>query len=141
MTPIHEGGCICGSVHFRVRGNPFLVSVCHCTFCQRRTGTAFGMLSLFKAEDVEITGGPRTVYEHRSDENQRWIRPEFCSRCGTTVVVTLEKFPGAIAVSSGTLDDPKWLRINRHIWTRSALPWITYPPGTERFETVPAGQR
>ena len=39
---IHEGGCLCGAVRYRVEGEPALSSVCNCTSCQRRTGSAFG---------------------------------------------------------------------------------------------------
>lgn len=47
MAEIREGGCLCGTVRYRVKGNPVRASVCHCTFCKRRTGSALGMLVLF----------------------------------------------------------------------------------------------
>jgi hypothetical protein len=139
MAEIREGGCLCGTVRYRVKGNPVRASVCHCTFCKRRTGSALGMLVLFDEENVEITGGPLTTYEHKSDESQRWIRMQFCPRCGTTVILRFERFPGACGVSAGTLDDPSWVKIERVIWTRSALPWMTYPPGIEQFEKAAMG--
>ena len=40
MAEIREGGCLCGTVRYRVKGNPVRASVCHCTFCKRRTGSA-----------------------------------------------------------------------------------------------------
>src|SRR2546422_6792471 len=45
MADTHEGGCLCGTVRYRVVGNPnpTLTGVCHCTLCQRRTGSAFGI--------------------------------------------------------------------------------------------------
>lgn len=36
---MHEGGCLCGAVRYRVEGEPARSSVCSCTCCQRRTGT------------------------------------------------------------------------------------------------------
>ena len=74
MTEIREGGCLCDSVRYRVKGNPVRASVCHCTFCKRRMGSALGMFVLFDEENMEITAGPLTTYEHQSDESQRWIR-------------------------------------------------------------------
>jgi hypothetical protein len=44
-----------------------------------------------------------------------------------------------VTVSAGTLDDPNWVKIERVIWTRSALPWMTYPPGIEQFEKAAMG--
>ncbi len=138
MPDVHEGGCLCGRIRYRVNSNPLQpASVCHCTFCKRRTGTAFDMVVFFDEKYVEITGGPLTTYEHRSDESQRWIRLEFCPRCGTRVTLTLERFPGVRGIEGGTFDDPSWVKIEMHIWTRSALPWMTYPAGIELFEKGP----
>jgi hypothetical protein len=134
MAETHEGGCLCGAVRYRVKGNPSRASMCHCTFCKRRTGSALGIVALFQDENLEITGLPLMTYEHKSDESHRWIRLEFCSRCGTTVTLKLERFPGARGIAVGTLDDPGWVKFERVIWTRSALPWMTYPAGIERFE-------
>jgi hypothetical protein len=58
MAEIREGGCLCGTVRYRVKGNPVRASACHCTFCKRRTGSALGMLVLFDEANVEIAGGP-----------------------------------------------------------------------------------
>ena len=134
MQQVHEGGCVCGAVRYRARNAPLRTSACHCTFCQRRTGSAFGMGAFFKDEDVELSGIARTTYEHRSDESDRSLKMEFCPRCGTTVTWTAEAMPGARALAIGTFDDPRWIRIERFSWMRSAHPWITPPAGIEVLE-------
>ncbi|MGH8766808.1 MAG: GFA family protein [Burkholderiales bacterium] len=53
----------------------------------------------FKDENLEITGSPLSTYEYRSDESHRWIRLEFCPRCGTTVTLASEQSPGGNTVS------------------------------------------
>lgn len=134
MSAVHEGGCACGAVRYRVRNAPFRTSVCHCRACQRRTGSAFGIGIYFKQEDFELLRGELKAYEYRSDETHRWLRMEFCPSCGTTVSWTAEVFPGGRGVAGGTFDDPSWLRIERHVWTRSAHPWVPIPPEVEKFE-------
>lgn len=134
MSEIHEGGCLCGSVRYRTTGAPVTTTVCHCTFCQRRSGSAFGEAVLFRIEQVELSGGPLVTYEHRSDESGRWLRLEFCPRCGTTVTWTGERRPGMRSMAGGTFDDRNWFRIARHIWTRSAQPWVSIPVEVECFE-------
>lgn len=133
MPEIHEGGCACGAVRYRVKRAPVRTGVCHCRFCQRRTGSAFGIGVYFKQEDVEIIRGDLKSYEHSSDESNRWLRMEFCLACGTTVTWTLELLPGARAIAGGTFDDPSWLKIERHGWTQSAHPWVIVPPDVEKF--------
>ena len=39
-----EGGCGCGDIRYKVTGDPDIVIVCHCDWCQRRTGSAFAMI-------------------------------------------------------------------------------------------------
>ncbi len=53
MSEVHEGGCVCGAIRYRVRGEPLRAYVCHCTFCQRFTGSAFGVLTWFDEENVD----------------------------------------------------------------------------------------
>lgn len=78
----HEGGCLCRAVRYRATGQPALVQACHCTACQRRTGSAFALIAAFRAEQVEMKGATPASYAHRSDESGRWVRNHFCSSCG-----------------------------------------------------------
>ena len=134
MAQNHEGGCSCGAVRYRVIGTPVRSSVCHCSFCQRRTGSAFGIGIYFHDKDVEFLRGELKSYEHRSDETQRWLRMQFCATCGNTVTWTAEALPGIRAIAGGSFDDPGWLELNRHVWLRSAQKWVPIPDGVERFE-------
>ena len=105
MESPREGGCVCGAVRYQVKNAPFRTGVCHCRFCQRRTGSAFGVGVYFKKSDFELTRGDLKSYEHKSDESGRWLRMEFCPACGTTVT-----------------------------WTRSKQHWVPIPPGADTFE-------
>lgn len=133
MSQVREGGCLCGAVRFRANNDPVRASVCHCKNCQRRTGSAFGIGAYFKEADIEIRGELKT-YEYRSDETGRWLKMQFCPSCGNTVTWTAEVFAGMRALAGGAFDDPNWLQISRHGWTRSKQKWMVYPPGVEIFE-------
>ena len=134
MAEVHEGGCLCGAIRYRVKDSPLRAGVCHCTFCQRRTGSAFGINVHFDKENVEVTGDGLKTFEHHSDESNRWVRVHFCDRCGTTVMVSVEKHPGIRFVMGGTLDDPNWIKISKHIWTRSAQRWMVFPESVDCLE-------
>jgi hypothetical protein len=131
MADIHEGGCLCGSVRYRVEGKPVEAGVCHCTFCKRRTGSAFGISAYFREGAIKITRGQLKTYEYRSDESQTWLKMEFCPNCGTSVTWTAEWLPGGRALAGGTFDDPNWIEPAWHVWTRSALKWMPFPSGVE----------
>jgi hypothetical protein len=131
MSESHEGGCLCGSVRYRTIGQPQRASACHCTFCQRRSGSAFGMGAYFEKKQVEFLRGALSKYRHVSDESGRWIDVEFCPRCGGTITWTLEVWPDLRAIAVGSYDDGRWIKPQRHSWTRSAHPWMKYPDGVE----------
>jgi hypothetical protein len=131
---MHEGGCVCGAVRYRVKNAPFRTGVCHCKFCQRRTGSAFGVGVYFRKDDFQLIQGELKAYEHRSDESGRWLRMEFCPNCGTTVTWTLELFPDGRGVAGGSFDDPRWIQIERHAWLRSKQHWVPVPPDIEKHE-------
>ena len=133
MSEFHEGGCACGDVRYRVRGEPVVTIACHCKFCQKQLGSAFRTTAWFDENSVEFTKGQLKSYEHRSDESGRWVKMEFCPRCGATVTHTAEVRPGARAMAIGTFDDPGWIRLARHIWTRSKRPWVGIPADVEVF--------
>ena len=134
MADTHEGGCLCGAVRYRVSNAPVVAAACHCTYCQRRTGSAFGLVTYFREQDVEIIRGELKTYEHRSDESKRWLRKQFCVTCGTTISLAAEVLPGACGIEGGTFDDPQWFKIEWHTWLRSAHPWVIPPPGVEKFQ-------
>lgn len=137
MEDVHDGGCACGAVRYRVHGKPMFGTVCHCTFCRRRLASAFALLATFPEQAVEITQGELAERTHRSDESGRWLRMSFCPKCGTTIFHVSEFRPGARTLAAGTLDDPTWFKIDRHIWARSKLPWVAIPPGVEVYEQNP----
>ena len=47
--------CCCGSLRVEATGEP-LIGVCHCTECQRRTGSAFAVVAFFPKEQVRTEG-------------------------------------------------------------------------------------
>jgi hypothetical protein len=137
MAEIHEGGCFCGAVRYRVVGDLKYAAVCHCTLCKRRTGSAFGFSAYFDESAVEITTGVLKTYEYRSDETNRGGPMQFCPICGTTVTWSADAFPGVRGIAAGTFDDPNWINPTIHTWTRSALHWMVFPPDSEIFQTTP----
>ena len=137
MSDEHFGGCACGAVRYRVRGKPIVSSVCHCKFCQKRLASAFAVLAVFPEESVEVTQGDVAECEYRSDESGRWLLMRFCPKCGTTVSHTSQIRRGYRVVAVPTLDEQDWFEIDRHIWTRSKMPWVTIPEGTEIHTEAP----
>jgi hypothetical protein len=133
MPEFREGGCLCGAVRYRTSGEPRRAHACHCTFCQRRTGSAFAEVAYFSEEDVAlVSGSVLSTYTHHSDVSGRWLRLEFCPVCGTCMFITVEVRPSERGIHVGTLDDPSALPIQWHIWCDSAQSTAQIPETAER---------
>jgi hypothetical protein len=138
MAVEHSGGCVCGAARFRTAGEPLRVTVCHCTWCQKRTGTAFGTEVVFDIDKVDMQGSEIGRYRHISDESGRWIDMEFCRRCGSNLGIYLEAAPGIRTIPAGVFDDPSWIRADslkvRHVYVRSRREWSDLSPLVETYE-------
>jgi hypothetical protein len=136
MLDVRQGSCLCGAIRYRVKGDPVRVYACHCTFCQRHTGGAFAVIAWFDEQNFELTGDLPTTYEHRSDESNNLLRISFCIRCGTNFLMeTVEKYPRVRAIMCGTLDDPSSIKVDYHVWARSARNWMAFPDDVKVFQT------
>ena len=132
------GGCVCGNVRYSTDGPPMRVTACHCTWCRRRTGTAFGAEAVFPADGVRLRGDPLRSYRHRSDLSGRWLEQDFCSACGANIGLRLEAVPTLRSLSIGSFDDLAWLASGevtvRHVFARSRLGISLIPPDVETHE-------
>ncbi|GKT40160.1 uncharacterized protein ColSpa_00341 [Colletotrichum spaethianum] len=49
-----EGGCACGNIRYSLNASPLVVHCCHCTCCQRETGTAFALNAVVEGDEVTL---------------------------------------------------------------------------------------
>ena len=135
MPAPYHGGCLCGIIRYRVADEPLTLYVCHCTDCQRRTGSAYALSMVVLKSALELLQGDPRAYAVTSGGVQR--RGKFCAECSTRLWGEPLKFPQVVVVQPGTLDDTTWLHPIGHIWTRSAQPWVSIPKDTVNFEGQP----
>ncbi|MDO9505463.1 MAG: GFA family protein [Hydrogenophaga sp.] len=133
MSFVLEGGCLCGAVRFHVKQAPLRTLVCHCTFCQKMTGSSFYANSVFPMEAVAFNDCEVRKFEHTSDSSGKKICVEFCATCGTTVGLTFERWPSLRAVSRGCFDNPNEVEVGANLWTRSAQSGVALPAEIDCF--------
>lgn len=133
----HQGGCLCGAVRYETEGYPLRVTICHCKFCQRATGSAYMVEPVFSLECFRLLHGSPSVYEHRSVGSAKLLYVHFCAECGTKIRVTFERFTETCGVYAGTFDDPNWFEISpdnaRHIYVDVARADTVLPANMPTF--------
>jgi hypothetical protein len=108
------------------------VHCCHCLNCQRQTGSAFVVNLLIETDRVELlTGDPHPVDVPRDDGSAQRIY-----RCPTCQVAVFSEYgrPEVKFVRGGTLDDPRGVTPDVHIFTKSKVEWVPLPDSTPAFE-------
>ena len=138
QTDVHDGGCACGHVRFRMESKPLIVHCCHCSWCQRQNGSAFAVNALIEADRVQLLQGDVVdiTVPSPSGANQRISR---CPNCQVAVWSYYLVMSGGIGelirfIRVGTLDDPGQLPPDVHIYTSSKQPWVELPPGALAVE-------
>ena len=107
----HEGGCLCGAVRFATLAEPSRVTICHCRFCQKATGSAYMVEPIFEADAFTLLSGVPKVFNQVSAGSGKVVHVHFCRECGTKLWLSFERFPEAVGVYAGTFDDPCWFSI------------------------------
>lgn len=122
-----EGGCSCGRVRYRLASAPMFVHCCHCTWCQRETGSAFAVNALVESDRVALLQGEVETVDtpSASGKGQKIVR---CTACRVAVWSHYAGAGEAVCfVRVGTLDVPHAVAPDIHIFTSSRRPWVLLP--------------
>jgi hypothetical protein len=125
------GGCLCGAVRYEVTEPLVGAGYCHCTRCQRRTGTAASASARIAPGSLRIVSGEGLV--------KAWQPPDgfakaFCSECGGALWSQRPDDPGVISVRLGTFDSDPGIRPSVRTYVAYAAAWEAIPDdGLPRF--------
>ncbi len=129
------GGCLCGGVRFELTAPLRSAGYCHCTRCQRRTGTAASAQGRVQPGSLRLLQGEDLLRSYRPPDGFAKV---FCSRCGSSLWSQDPADPEVIAVRLGAFDGDPGVRpsFRQHVGT--AAVWEPLPDdGLPRF---PAGR-
>lgn len=125
-----EGGCTCGHVRYQVNSEPMIVHCCHCSWCQRQSGSAFAVNALIEADRVQLTSVEveEITIPSPSGHGQTIAR---CPKC--RVAVWGNYYMGGLKerirfIRVGSLDHPNLMPPDVHIFTATKQDWVILPP-------------
>jgi len=127
------GGCLCGGVRYEVTAPFVSASYCHCTRCQRRTGTAASAQARTGPGALRILQGEELVGE--------WVPPDegwakcFCSACGGALWSRSREIPPVFSVRLGSVDGDPGIRPSFRQFVAYAASWEPIPDdGLPRYD-------
>ncbi len=133
-----DGSCLCGGVRFRVSGPFITAGYCHCTHCQKRTGTGSSVQGRVAQDDFELLAGAELLKAFTPTPESR---PKvFCAECGSHLFSGDPHTDAEVSIRLGVFEGPIDVEPQWHIFVRSAAPWAPVPDdGVPRHETLPPG--
>jgi hypothetical protein len=119
-----NGGCHCGYITFEGVAEPNETSICHCTDCQKMSGSAFRVSVPVSGASLKMLGAEPAAYVKTAESGNKRIQA-FCPKCGSAIYSTS---PGdaprpVYFIRVGTLEQRDRFVPQTQIWFRSAQPW------------------
>ena len=125
------GGCLCGAVRFEVTEPLVSSNYCHCTRCQRRTGTAASPGARIAPGSLRVLTGDDHI---RAYEPEDGFAKMFCSTCGGSLWSRSQEDPDVISIRLGAFDGDPGIRPTYRQFVADAAVWEPIPDdGLERF--------
>jgi hypothetical protein len=118
------GGCLCGGVRYELTEPPLSAGYCHCTRCQRRTGTAASAQARIAPGSLRITAGEHLIKAYAPPEGFEKL---FCRECGGALWSRHPKDPNLIGIRLGTFDEDPGIRPTYRQYVDYAAKWEPIP--------------
>jgi hypothetical protein len=118
------GGCLCGGVRFEVTEPPVTAVYCHCTRCQRRTGTAAAASARLAPGSLRIVSGEELVRSYVPEDG---FAKDFCSACGGALWSRHPQDPDLVSVRMGAFDADPGIRPSARQYVDYAAAWEPLP--------------
>ena len=136
MAHKREGGCQCGFVRYQIEGEPLGMALCHCTECQRQSGSAFGMSIVVRKEAFRLLRGTLKTFTRAGDSGSGVVCA-FCPECGVRIHHEPRWLDGVFTVKPGTLDDPSFFRPTIEVWAKRKHEWLEIHGDMQSFPSNP----
>jgi hypothetical protein len=118
------GGCNCGAVRFELTEPLAAATYCHCTRCQRRTGTGASANGRVAASGFHILRGEDRIRSWKPDTGAEKF---FCGDCGSALFSRVSSDAPQVGVRLGSIDGDPGIRPSVHLYTAYAAPWEPVP--------------
>jgi hypothetical protein len=111
-------------VRYEVDAPPVSAGYCHCTRCQRRTGTAASVSARVAPGSFRIVEGEELVRVYAPNDG---FEKAFCSGCGSALFSRNPADPDQLSVRMGTFDRDPGIRPSYRQFVAYAAAWEPIP--------------
>ncbi|THX57655.1 hypothetical protein D6D06_03581 [Aureobasidium pullulans] len=131
-----KGSCYCGKVSFTYEGEPLNKAICHCTDCQKISGSVYSTNIIVSSKNFSVQGTPKK-YPAKADSG-RTVTTVFCGECGSPLwrEGDMSEADGILVVRVGCLDDKDAVTESKplnELYTSGRAGWLSEMEGTKQL--------
>ena len=126
------GSCLCGSIRFEVTPPFSAFRYCHCSRCQKASGSAHAANAFVPAAQFAWRAGEALVKHYDVPAAQRFS-VWFCTQCGSRVPHSVRGRDDYL-IPAGLLDQPPAQRPENSIFWGSRAQWYVPPQQMPCFD-------
>ncbi|MCF6263007.1 MAG: GFA family protein [Xanthomonadales bacterium] len=120
-TKCVRGSCFCKKVSYEISGNMGVFQYCHCSRCQKVTGSAHAANIFVAPSDFRWQQGEECVVRYDPPET-KYFTTSFCKQCGSSLP-WLSKSGKVVIIPAGSLDEDPGIRPSQNIYCDSRSSW------------------
>ncbi|WP_411881894.1 GFA family protein [Polaromonas sp. YR568] len=128
-----HGSCHCGGIRYEATVDPDHTTICHCTDCQKLTGSAYRVSVPAVEGSFQLLAGEPRIYVKTGDNGARRAQA-FCPDCGSPLYTYAVDDPGIYGLRVGCIAEREALVPRLQKWRRSALRWTENLAGMAQRE-------
>jgi len=117
-----HGQCHCGAIRYEAEVDPARTQACHCTDCQRLSGSPYRVSIPAPRESFVLLSGNPRIYVKTADSGNKRAQA-FCADCGSPIYSSAVSDPPMYSLRVACLDERADLPPHKQIWCRSSLGW------------------
>ena len=121
-SELQSGGCLCKKIIYKFDKTQVISAHhCHCTDCQKSTGSGKATILLIPNESLQING--ELKYYTVTGSAGSNISRGFCAECGSPLISFVKENPDIKFIKAGSIDDSTWISADSNFWSSTAKSW------------------
>ncbi|VAW97663.1 hypothetical protein MNBD_GAMMA23-582 [hydrothermal vent metagenome] len=129
------GSCLCGEVRYQYSGPVKVFQYCHCTRCQKFTGSAHAANIIIDPEHFQWLKGNESVGRFEL-VGAKHFATSFCKNCGSSLPWKTQSGK-AVVIPAGTLDEDPRVSPMHNIYFANKAPWYKETCELVKYDELP----
>ena len=130
-----SGSCLCGEVTYQLREDIKVFQYCHCSRCQKFTGSAHASNIIIEPKDFQWLSGESFVGRFEVEQAKHFAT-SFCKKCGSSLP-WLTQSKKAYVIPAGTLNDTPKIKPQHNIYYRDKAEWYEDVCKLTKYDELP----